>query len=670
MKMNSLRTKFLAGFLPLLVGSFAVFFAISYYMSSSALFRDVDQLSMQIGQTTAASIERDFQGNEIMLEALSRDNAIVHGTHEQRLAVLQEVQQAHPGNFTMVAFMDLNGQAFNEKDKAMDRASREYFKAVKNTKKPYMTGPSVSGTSGKLITIICYPVLDNGELVGMVYGTKELDAISDMVGQIKFMETGRVFVADQGGIVLAYAQSPEDVGKLDLTKTQQESKTIDKALVEGFTEAMEQGRQVQKDYRTSAGVDSQAIMTPIHLANRNWVAVSVAPKSEIRADAYRIIKVMSVVGIIMILGIAAVIWYVGKLMCDPVVALRDECKFLTSGDLRHRDMDMDRNDELGELAHGFAEMRGTIRRLITEISKNAQKVSASAEELTAASHQTADASTHVAQTMIDMTEGMSRQSEAATNAEQAAQNIAEKSENVSNNSQALAAVTGMTVDSVQLGHDSIGDVVKAMDRISQSTETVKQVVNKLDTNSEKIGEIIGMISNIAEQTNLLALNAAIEAARAGEAGRGFAVVADEVRKLAEESAASTQQIAELVTTIQTDVQDAVAASEESVGNVQESRSSVQHADEIFESIRVSIQALSEGVNDVSRLMGEVAEDTQQTKQAVNEIKSISEHNAEQAQSVSATTEEQSASSEEIASATNELAKQAMNLQEEVSNFQI
>ena len=212
MQLNSLKTKFLAGFLPLFVGSFAVFFAISYYMSSSALFRDADELSMQIGQTAAANIEKEFQKSEMYIEELSYNQAIVSGDHAQRLAALQDLQKRTNNAFAMVAYMDLDGQAYNEKDKAMDRASREYFKAVKSTGKPFMTGPSISGTNGKLITIMCYPVKDaSGTLVGMVYGTKELDAISDIVGQIKYMETGRVFIADQSGITIAYAQLPDTV---------------------------------------------------------------------------------------------------------------------------------------------------------------------------------------------------------------------------------------------------------------------------------------------------------------------------------------------------------------------------------------------------------------------------------------------------------------------------
>jgi methyl-accepting chemotaxis protein len=671
MQLNSLKTKFLAGFLPLFVGSFAVFFAISYYMSSSALFRDADELSMQIGQTAAADIEKEFQKSEMYIEELSYNQAIIGGDHAQRLAALRQLQERSNHAFAMVAYMDLDGQAYNEKDKAMDRASREYFKSVKATGKPFMTGPSVSGSNGKLITIICYPVKDaSGKLVGMVYGTKELDAISDIVGQIKYMETGRVFIADQSGITIAYAQLPDTVGKMDLTKTQQENTVIDQALVDGFGRALQEDRQVQSDYKTSQGVDSVAVMTPIHLANRTWVAVSVAPKAEVRADANRLVKVMTIVGLIMIIGIAVAIWIIAKIMCDPVVSLRDECNLLAQGDLRHRDTVIERNDELGDLSRGFAAMRGTIRNLIKDIAQHSQKLSASAEELTAAAHQTAEASNQTAQTMVEMSEGINNQSTVADQVDTTAQDMAAATQGAADNANALVAVTNMTVESVQTGRNSIRDVVDAMDKISASTETVKAVVDKLDKNSEKIGEIVNMISGIAEQTNLLALNAAIEAARAGEAGRGFAVVADEVRKLAEESANSTHQIAELVTTIQTDMRDAVTASEASVSSVQDSRDSVKQADGIFESIRVAVEALAGGIREVSDLMTKIAANSQNMQKAMSSIREISDQNAKHAQTVSATTEEQSASGEEVAASTRTLAEQASDLAGEVKKFKV
>ncbi len=668
MNFKSLRVKFLAAFIPLFVGSFVVFFAISYYMSSSALLRNTDLIAQEIGKSTAKEIEKTYQERELIVESLADSPVIKHGIREEKVKVLAETL-AKRQNFTMLAYSDVEGHAVSDKNKDMDRTSRDYIKQVRETKKPVMTGPSVSGTSGKLITIMAYPVLENGQLIGIVYGTIELDEITKLVGGIKYMENGRVYIADQEGICIAYAQLPEEVGKMDLSK-EVSSKKLDMALVNGFTSAVKEDKQISTEYTTSQGVASQAVFTPVHLANRTWIAVSVAPLEEVRADANSLVKVMGLVGFLMVLAISGIIWIMAKKMCEPVIALREECMVLNSGDLRSRPLAVDTNDELGELARGFKEMRRTIRELIGHIQQNALQVSASAEELTAASHHSADAACKAAAQIAEIAEGISEQSDSAAAADGTAVEMAQRTSAVADSANAIAMVTEQTVATVQSGRDAIHRVVQSMGTISGSTATVKASIRELSQSSEEIGRIVELISGIAEQTNLLALNAAIEAARAGEAGRGFAVVAEEVRKLAEESGNSTQQIAELVAKIQSNMSGAVTASEESADSVERSMSSVREADAIFESIKITIDALAGGIRDVSQSIQSVSEGNNSMQQAVQAIAEISHANARRTEEVSSTTEEQSASAQEIAAATRGLAEEAEQLAKEVERFRV
>ena len=671
MQFNSLKTKFLAALLPLFIGSFIVFFAVSYYMSSSALKSDADDMAKRTGQVAALQIEERFQRSVMTVKGLVHNKAIIHGDRVQREAALAAMKEKEGEDFAMFAFSDVDGHAFSDKGVDMDRTSRGYIKQVRETKQPCITGPSVSGTSGKLITIIAYPVLDEQEqLVGIVYGTIELDSINSLVGDIKFFDTGRVYVADEDGLTVAYAQQPEDIGKMDLTQTETNGKTIDQKLVDGFKEAAGSKQQVVTQYRTSKGVDSFAVMTPVDLGYRHWVAVAVAPLSEVEASASTLMKTMLGLALLMLIIVSAVIVYISERLSKPVRTLRDECELINSGDLTKRPLCLDTTDELGALAHGFSDMRHTMRDLITGITKNAERVSASSEELTAAAQQTAEASTSVATSVVDIAEGIGKQSESITATTATVKEISEQTENVANNASAIAIVTAQTVEAVKHGQAAIQDIVTAMGDINDGTGTVKNTIAKLAKQSDEISKIVDVITGIAEQTNLLALNAAIEAARAGEAGRGFAVVADEVRKLAEESGASATKIAELVATIQTDMKEAVEASAQSSQSVEGSRQSVKEADEIFTSIQLQIEALAGGIKDVSNSIQTISEGTKSMTGEMDSIASISHENASRTQSVSATTEEQSASSEEIAASTRNLSQLAEDLQGEVHKFKV
>lgn len=664
---SSIRAKFLAILLPLFLLSFVVLSGVSYHVSNNALVDDADKIARRTAGEAGEYLDKVMTEKSIRLEELADHPAMRTGDRAAKIAACAAMRARTKG-FDMVAYADLSGKAVSDKGVDMDRGSREYFKQVVATGKPFMTGPSVSGTTGKLITIMAYPVLTNGQVSGVVYGTVSLAELSELVGSFEYMETGYVYVVDEGGVCIGYKQLPEAVGKLNLATNGDQG--LDRRLLDGFKAALGAKDPISTYYKTRKGIENKAVFTPIELEGRRWVAIACAPVTEVEAASSMLLKVMIGISALVIVIAAVIIVVVAKKLSDPIRALRDECEVINSGDLRQDKVTIDSNDELGDLAQGFNQMRKTMRGLLNNIRSQSERVASASEELTASAHQSAEAANQVAISITEIAAGVSEQSTEAAGADKVVVAIAESADGIATKADEIATVSHSAVEKVGEGRASIRDVVGHMNTINETTQTIQNSIQLLAKGSEEIQSIVEMISNIAGQTNLLALNAAIEAARAGEHGRGFAVVADEVRKLAEQSEQSSQKISDLVMRNRADMEKAVTAGEEGSASVANGMNAVQEADAVFEAISGAITELSGGVGDVSRSIRGMAKESQTMRASMDSIKGISKKNSDETQTVSAATEEQSASMQEVAAASRELASLATDLQNAVEQFKL
>lgn len=325
----------------------------------------------------------------------------------------------------------------------------------------------------------------------------------------------------------------------------------------------------------------------------------------------------------------------------PIQKSIEVAQNLAMGDLSVN-LEVDRKDEFGDEMQAFKTMVEKWKVLIAEVTSSAASVAS-------ASHQLSASADELAKGGVAQVERTIQVSTASEEMSQASLDIARNTNNISDSSKEMVvtAENGSTI--VNKSVDEVNEIAKT---VQKSSEFVKDLGNQ----SEKIGQIVNVINDIADQTNLLALNAAIEAARAGEQGRGFAVVADEVKKLAERTGKSTQEIAAMIGSIKSGVDSAVRA-----------------MDEASQKVKIGVElsseagtALHEIVSRASNLQSMV----QQIAAAIEEMNSTTDEIARDIEQVAAVTRESSNSAEQVTQAANELSSLSVKLETSVREFRL
>ena len=668
MQFKSIRTKFLVSILPVMLIGFFVFFGISYKMASNMLVADADTIGKGVGKQAALEVQRLFDTNEAYLKIAAKSDAMVHGDREAKIRALQDVKQ-HTEVFSNLAYTDVNGIGFDSDGNDLDRSSRAYLPQVVQSGKTIVSEPVISDVTGKVVSVIAVPVIENGVVTGVVGGSIGLSRFDETLSKMATYHTGQLVVMDETGLVIIHPNEPAQVGKLDFSK-EVSSVKISTSLVDAFKSVIDKDEPVLAHYERESGEEMTGTLVPIHLDGRRWVIMSEASDSEILADAHTLLMVLAGLTVVILLAISVIIFFISNSFAANVQKAVHVCEVINSGDLRETPKTITSQDELGQLSDGLVKMRHTLNTLIQRIQSNAAELSTSAEGLTDASQQSAEASNHVAMSITEIAEGVERQSEASSSVANATASISGQAEEMSKQVGTVAEVTNNTVERVREGRRSIDEVVKYMEQIKTGSETVDAAISALGKSSEEISHSVEVIGSIAEQTNLLALNAAIEAARAGEHGRGFAVVAEEVRKLAEESGEFSKKISETMQSVQADMERAIEAGKHGDEYVGHGLDSVRTADEVFQSIAESIQQLGDGVKDITAGIRKMEDETQTVRAQIEEIQKVSTANADGAQNVSAATEEQSASMQEIAASTRRLSGLADELADETKKFKL
>ncbi len=392
------------------------------------------------------------------------------------------------------------------------------------------------------------------------------------------------------------------------------------------------------------------------------------------------VTLVSVFALVALLMGTVIAYIIARGISRPIANISKVAEEISMGDVSHN-IDIRQKDEIGILAESFRQLVDYMRNL----AGAAEKIAANDLTVTVQPKSERDVLGKSFKTMVGNLTNMIRQlgenarelvsaaTEIASSSEQMSKGAKDQSNQVNQVSAAVEEMTATIVessknageastaakgaaDTATTGGRIVNDSIQAMQKIAQTVRQSADSIAKLASSADQIGEIIGVIDDIADQTNLLALNAAIEAARAGEQGRGFAVVADEVRKLAERTGKATGEITEMIKGIQKETEEAVHSMEAGIQVVDKGRELADQA--------------GTSLNEIVTMAQRVTEMIQQMATAAEEQSAASEQISKNVEHISGVTKETATGAEQSATAAEELSRQADGLQQMVSKFKV
>ncbi|MGJ7911923.1 methyl-accepting chemotaxis protein [Neobacillus sp. LXY-1] len=381
-----------------------------------------------------------------------------------------------------------------------------------------------------------------------------------------------------------------------------------------------------------------------------------------------LIKFVTVLVIMIVISSIGVYWYT-KRMRRRLASIGRALELAGNGDFTTVIHDHSK-DELGTLSSSYNQMSNNLKKMMNEVIATSEVVAASSEELTASADLTSKATKNITSSIQEVASGAEQSTASVKESAIALEEVTIGVKSIADNT---AVMTQFSTQATEKAKEGGVYVQKTVDQINEIRCTVSksgEVIQSLDKRSNEIGDIIKIISGISEQTNLLALNAAIEAARAGEHGKGFAVVADEVRKLAEQSKDSSSRVASLIIEIQQDMERSNQSIEQVSVAVNDGLGIVKQTEVSFKEIYHFLLQLANQINELAAIAEEISASTQQVSVSIKGISDISHQTSIYSQNVSASANEQLLSMGEIAAAASSLSNMAAGLQHLISQFKV
>jgi methyl-accepting chemotaxis protein len=636
MKHLKLGTKLLLGGLLVIAIPIIIIGIVAVYESTQNTSEMAKHDMLTISHSLAGVLEIGLTKELQILHNLSNSNAVIEATAkvardgiknsqkeidlaQRELGKVREATGEHYSNILAVGRDGISfADSFEGKNKGTDVNYRENFKkAISGQINIGEMG--ISKTNGKVICLAGAPIRTGKDKqpMGVITMGLQLEFFSDIIGAAKIGKGGYAAIVDRNGLSIYNPARKEGILKVNISQVKG---------MEPLMKIVGSGQEGIAEYVLD-GIPKVAAIAPVGITG--WSVVTTIPHDELLAPARYTRNVIVVIGILSLLLVSIIFYFFARSLTLPLINVVEASQKIAGGDLSVQVPVEARQDEIGSLARAFTLMIQSLK----EKAKIAERIAASDLTVKVTPLSAADTLGNAFATMVEKLRSQIQQiiegvnvlasagSEIMASVSQLTSGAAETATSVSETTTTVeevkqtADVTNQkakrvselgqrTLEISRAGLKSIEDTVNGMNRIREQMDSIADMVIRLSEQSQAIGEIIATVNDIAEQSNLLAVNASIEAAKAGEQGKGFAVVAQEIRSLAAQSKQATTQVRNILFDVQKAIGSAVMATEQGSKAVEEGVKLSTQAGE-------SIDILAESVTEATHAAIQIAASSQQ-----------------------------------------------------------
>ncbi|EOD00398.1 methyl-accepting chemotaxis protein [Caldisalinibacter kiritimatiensis] len=628
---RSMRNQIMAVVLILTILPIISIGIINYYVDNRDLQQNVEKSNIAIAKSLASQIDifitKSFDTLETLSTSINMDNMSEFEIGNIMMTAINNVDQ-----LKVLYIFDNNGNEIvstrHKKDK-LNVSDQQWF--LKASKGENAVSDSYIDDASKLPGVtIAMPIKSVlGQQIGVIAAKIDLIEIGKLVSDQQIGENGISYIVDKKGIV---------IGHKDFKNKVLERYNVKENNIVGAINALKGTTDVEK-YTDDNGETVLGAYTTV--PSTGWAVIVEQEEKEVTELALTNLKrTLMISGIAIILSIIFSIITAG-VFTRPIVKLVKAAEELKEGDLTKSIKKTSKN-EIGELQTAFNQMVTSLYDIILSVNEVVTNVKQSSKKLKHNGELTLKASDAISSVIEQVATGAQNQLasvDETTNTVNDMVNSVKEVEKSADNIKQAAEKSSIIANN---GTQNIDKTKESMNSIANKVKSSAEKVYNLTEYTKEIGKIVTFIDNISKQTNLLALNASIEAARAGEYGKGFTVVAEEVRTLSEQTSDASKDIVDIISKIQNEMDSVVESMNTGLEEVEKGSEVINDTTESFEDILLQTNKVTQAVKEFGSVMKELSEDTQDIEKSILQVSAVSEQTASGTQTVLANTEEQQA----------------------------